>query len=216
MQILIRHLSQWAYKAKYSPILKGRAKRMEIFRDLVKPPSGAKILDMGGSPMVWNLIDHVYQVTMVNLPGFNDLSVKDPRYHFVEGDACKLEDIFADQSFDLVFSNSVIEHVGDEKQQAAFAREVHRLAPAHWIQTPSDRFPLEVHTGVPFYFKLPGSVRNRLHRSWEKKLPVWYDMISNTRVLNHAQMSSLFPGSACYRERFLLMEKSYAFYKPIS
>ncbi|EMI17751.1 Methyltransferase type 11 [Rhodopirellula maiorica SM1] len=216
MQTLLRHLSGWAYTHN-SPVLKGRAKRMRAFQDRVKPPEQANILDLGGSPLVWKLIPHDYRVTLVNLPGFNDPDAEaDPRYQFIDGDACDLSELFEDQSFDIVFSNSVIEHVGDEPRQAAFAAEVHRLASSHWIQTPSDRFPLEVHTGVPFYWKLPAAMRNRLHRSWQKKLPEWYDMIRETRVLSCERMKSLFPDSQCYREQFAMLEKSYAFYRPFT
>jgi len=54
-------------------------------------------------------------------------------------------------SFDAVYSNSTIEHVGDESRQALFAAAVRRLAPAYWVQTPSSHFPIEIHTGVSLY-----------------------------------------------------------------
>ncbi len=187
---------------------------MQAFQKLVQPKPHARIVDLGGSPTIWNLIPHDYEITMVNLPGCHDEPDGEGTFHFVDGDACDLSEVFADQSFDVVFSNSVIEHVGDESRQAAFAEEVHRLAPAHWIQTPSDRFPLEVHTGVLCYWRLPAPLRDRLHQSWETKLPEWYEMIRETRVLTHQQMATLFPHSETFCERFLGLEKSYALYQP--
>jgi hypothetical protein len=45
----------------------------------------------------------------------------------IEANATDLGDRFADQSFDIVFSNSVTKPVGDESQQRAVARkDMHR------------------------------------------------------------------------------------------
>jgi predicted SAM-dependent methyltransferase len=197
-------------------VLRGRAKRMRDFQRLVAPPSKARIVDLGGSPLNWRLIEHDWHVTMVNLPGFNDASQSEPWFDLVDGDACDLTSQFEDQSFDVVFSNSTIEHVGDEEKQKQFAAEVHRLAPSHWIQTPSSRCPIEVHTGVPLYWQLPNTFRRRLHASWKRKLPGWFRMIEETRVLTRKQMQSLFPESRQYTERIGFIEKSYAYYRSTS
>src|ERR1017187_2845994 len=56
---------------------------------------------------------------------------------------------FRDAAFDVVFSNSVIEHVGDAQSQRAFAREVARVGRAYWVQTPNRWFPVEQHLLTP-------------------------------------------------------------------
>jgi hypothetical protein len=132
----------------------------------------------------------------------------------VEGDACDLGSVFADGTFDIVFSNSVVEHVGDHERRAAFAREVRRLGRAYWVQTPSDRFPIEAHTGVPYYFRLPEFARKALERRWHQKLPAWTDFIRGTCVVSRGEMLDLFPGAELYVEKKLLLEKSYACYLP--
>src|SRR5262249_10656580 len=148
---------------------------------------------LGGSEMVWHLIEHDYQVTLVNLPGLNP-PVSDPsRFHSVQADACQLGGIFDNGSFDAAFSNSTIEHVGGEDRQALFAAEVRRLAPAYWVQTPSSRCLVEVHTGVPLFWSLPAGVREGLKRRWARKLPVWSEMIQETRILTLERMKELFP-----------------------
>jgi hypothetical protein len=183
--------------------------------DLVKLPEGARIIDLGGTSYNWELAESPFKITLVNLPGpFTDSYKNDSRFTYVWNDACELGSVFEDNSFDFVFSNSTIEHVGDESRQAAFAREVHRLAPAHWVQTPSDRFPVEAHCLIPFYWNLPRSVRDRLMARWKRKLPAWSEMMSETCVLSRKRMIELFPDSQFFLEYVMGMEKSYAFYKP--
>jgi hypothetical protein len=177
-------------------------------------PERARIVDLGGDEYYWHFFDHDFHVTIVNLPG----TVRQPsdpcRYKLIEADACNLKDRFADGSFDAVFSNSVIEHVGDESQQAKFAVEVRRLAPAYWVQTPSTQFPYEVHTGIPFYWNLPTSARKAILNRWERHVPAWVEMVRGTRVLSRRRMSELFPDAQVKVERFFGLEKSYSFYRP--
>lgn len=192
-----------------------RSKRMQHMFGLVGLPRGARIVDVGGSPAIWEEIDRDFEITLVNLPGSNPPESRSPRFTYVEHDACDLAGIFEDQSFDFAFSNSTIEHVGDESRQEQFAREVRRLGRSYWVQTPSNRFPLEVHTWIPFYFSLPSTSRDRLKRRWDRKFPVWSGMIEETRVLSRRRMAALFPGARCFIERLLGLEKSYSFYMPL-
>ena len=214
LQHLLLSLNQWAYRGD-TFVRKWRAARMAAMVRLVKPPGGARIIDLGGTEYNWRLFDHDFHVTLVNLPGTGSPVSDSSRFYRVEGSACDLEGIFNNQSFDVCFSNSTIEHVGDEDCQAKFAREAVRLAPAYWIQTPSDRCPVEVHTGLPLYWQLPGFVKSRLHLKWRRKLPAWYAMIEQTRVLSRRRMLELFPSANIYVERRLGLEKSYAAYRPL-
>jgi hypothetical protein len=216
MQILVRKLSGHLFRHEKSLVYRWRSSRMRAFLRLMNIPSGARIVDLGGSEMVWKLIEHDFHVTLVNLPGFNPEITDPSRYTRIEHDACDVRGILEDNSFDVVFSNSTIEHVGDESRQADFAREARRLAPAYWIQTPSDKFPIEIHTGVPFYFKLSEKRRRKLLDKWHRTLPVWADMIEATRVLSRGRMQELFPDGQVYIERKFGLEKSYTFYRPCS
>ena len=192
-----------------------RQERMRAMLDLVGPPPRARIIDLGGTEEHWKLIDHDFHVTLVNLPDFNPRVPSDPgRYAVVEGDACDLRGAFADNSFDFVFSNSVIEHVGAEAKQEAFASEARRLAPSYWVQTPSRRSVVEPHTGIPLYWDLPSPVRERILSNWHKQFPGWVDMLRETRVLTRERMRELFPGSELFVERVYGLEKSYTCYRP--
>ena len=67
---------------------------------------------------------------------------------------------------------------------------------------------------MPFYWYYPQSLRDRLIARWARRMPVWSVFMRDTRVLSRQRMAQLFPESTLFVERFLGMEKSYAFYKP--
>lgn len=188
-----------------------RRKRMEMFTCFladcgIKNP---RILDLGGQPEIWENMMQPVEITIINLPGIvveKDVSIHEITY--IEGDACNV-DQYKDNSFDIVFSNSVIEHVGDVSKQQDFAKEVHRLAQYFWIQTPSKYFPLEAHCGMPFWWYWPKSLRQRIIKRWSKKLPAWTEMVEGTTVLSREQMEELFPSAIIKTERTFGFVKSY-------
>jgi len=129
---------------------------MRAFLQLMQPQPGARVIDLGGTPSNWELIPHQLLVTLVNLPGDQVFRTSLPDgMKAVAGDATNLRHVFADNSFDIVFSNTLLEHLGDLPRQASFASEVLRLAPAYWMQTPGTWFPIEPHTGTPYFWHLP-------------------------------------------------------------
>ncbi len=65
---------------------------------------------------------------------------------YVVADGCHLP--FADDAFDMVVSNAVIEHVGDADRQRLFVAEHLRTARNVVITTPNRWFPVESHTQV--------------------------------------------------------------------
>lgn len=140
-----RALRKWAYEHD-SIVARGRRQRMLDMLRLTNVPKDARILDLGGTEYMWMLFPHNHHVTLLNLPGSFRSPKNDSCFQYVEGNACDLREQFDAGVFDLVFSNSVIEHVGPEPQQAQFAAEVRRLGRAYWVQTPSIRFPIEPHS----------------------------------------------------------------------
>ena len=199
--------------SRTSLIKQWRRQRLLDFVDRVRPPQGARIIDLGGTRVLWDLIEHDFKITLVNLPGSSDTPAADARYDYIADDATGLRHRYGDRSFDVAYSNSVIEHVGGGDKQAAFAAEARRLGRGYWVQTPSTRFPIEVHTGLPFYWQYPEWYRRYLLNSWRKTLPGWTADIAGTRVLSRATMQTLFPDAEVYIERKLGFEKSYAFYR---
>jgi len=185
----------------------------------IKP--GTRVLDLGGTPWIWEHVSVPLDITLLNLPGsvssgeFETLrspSLRHHSLHFIDGDACNVAQ-FRDRAFDLVFTNSVIEHVGPPAKQAEFAREVLRLGESYWVQTPSKWFPIEAHSGMPFYWFYPEWLRAALLKSWQKRLPAWWtDYIGTTRVLSRRRMAELFPNGPTRAEYFMGFPKSYVSY----
>jgi 2-polyprenyl-3-methyl-5-hydroxy-6-metoxy-1,4-benzoquinol methylase len=133
-------------------------------------------------------------------------------FSVVRGDATNAPHL-NDGSFDIVFSNSVIEHVGEREKQAAFAKEVRRLAPSYFIQTPSIFFPLEAHTGLPLWWYYPESVRSRIIAHWRRTTPSYAEFVEGTRVLKKRDLRAFFPDAVIEPERVFGMTKSYLLWR---
>jgi len=190
----------------------GAARMREMVRRVGLFP-GARVLDLGGTEYNWSLIEHDYRVTMINERPTKPI-VDTRRHSLVIADACRLEGVIPDGSFDFAFSNSTIEHVGDHDRRRQFADQVLRLAPAYWVQTPSSRFPIECHTGVPFYWQLPTPVKDWFAGNRRRALPEWDLEIQGTTVVRIGELCELFPNGLIYREFKFGFEKSYSMYRP--
>ena len=141
------------------------AARWELVEQAFPDLATMSVLDLGGTVEWWRRAPvRPKEVTVLNLfePGDSD----DPAMLPVTGDACRareaLEAAGAPGSYDVVFSNSLLEHVGGHAQRSALAREVHALAPRHWVQTPYRYFPLEPHWLFPGLQFMPMAARARL------------------------------------------------------
>ena len=117
-----------------------------------------RVLDVGGAPETWDLIPVRPRVTLLNTPRTRE-ELAGAR-EWIAGDGCQLP--FRDGAFDVVFSNSVIEHVGDLERQRRFASAVARVGRAYWVQTPNRWFPVEQHLLTPFVHWLPHAAQRKL------------------------------------------------------
>src|SRR5262245_1233581 len=99
------------------------------------PLADMTVVDLGGTPSWWERAPvRPQHVTIVNLTAPEPAPPWITQY---QADACTFEG-----AFDLVLSNSVLEHVGGHAQRCRFAETVQALAPKHWIQTPYRYFPI--------------------------------------------------------------------------
>lgn len=190
-----------------------RRRRMADLVRLARLRPGTRILDLGGTPALWREVPFSLDITVLNLPGaIKREGEPHHRFSYVAGDACEVHQ-FGDREFDLVFSNSVIEHVGGAARRRAFAREVLRLGRSYWVQTPSKWFPLEAHSGMPFWWFYSPSVRDAFLRRWRDKLPAWTEMVAGTCVLEIDEVRQLFPNAEILVERSFGLPKSYTAYR---
>ena len=198
-----------------------RSRRFEAFAQLVdglkeRRPGPVRILDIGGTVNFWEkrgwaARDDV-ELVLVNLEG------EESPYENIEsrvGDATNLSDL-PDQSFDIVFSNSVIEHLQTYERQAAMAREVRRLASLYWVQTPNFWFPVEPHFLAPGWHWLPVSVRVALLRrrrwGWRGPCPDPAEarsLVREIRLMRGREIRRLFPDAALRPERIGPLVKSF-------
>jgi ubiquinone/menaquinone biosynthesis C-methylase UbiE len=193
-----------------------RKKRMRFFEELLQPHESTKILDVGGSEYNWLLIDIQPEITLLNVStSENKLN---GRFHHVKGDGRKLP--YADKSFDIVYSNSVIEHVGTFEDQLAFAREIARVGKSYFVQTPNKNFFIEPHFIAPFIHFFPKWLRIKLARH----LTLWglmtkpsheavEEMVNSINLLRQKDLKKLFPDAKFKSEKFLGISKSLLAYK---
>jgi 2-polyprenyl-3-methyl-5-hydroxy-6-metoxy-1,4-benzoquinol methylase len=197
---------------------KFRAKRLQEFERLFFSHfSGVEkieILDVGGAAYFWQtstLLSHPgIRITLLN---FQLEETSHPALHSVQGDATNMRE-FKNGTFDLVFSNSVIEHLYTLEQQQKMASEILRVGKSYFIQTPNSYFPIEAHYALPFaqyypngflYFILTKTKFSRL-KKWSSAEASQY--IAEIRLLNAKEMKTLFPGASLLKEKVLGLTKS--------
>jgi len=196
-----------------------RRARFAIFKSMINEVIAEKgccrILDVGGTPKFWQtwgeILPKSVSITVSNLHG--DFPANTGQLTFHTADACQMP--YDDNSFDLVHSNSVIEHVGAWSRQASMAREIQRVAPRYFVQTPNYWFPVEPHARTLFFHWLPEPMRASLllkqDRGFLKKAPDIgraTELYQSAILLDIRQMKFLFPRAEVRREKFYGLTKS--------
>lgn len=195
-----------------------RRKRWRRFLRTIQPDAADVILDVGGYPRFWLFFEPVgSRIDIVNIDRIDWDPDQAPEHniHTFKGDGCDLP--YADGSYDIIFSNSVIEHLGTWQNQQRFAAEAVRVGGSLWIQTPAREFFFEPHYMTPFIHWFPKKTRRRLLRNFT----LWgllirpddqsvEESLREHRQLRYEEMQELFPDCTIYKEKFLfLFTKSY-------
>ena len=193
-----------------------RSKRLNLFKGFVAGlPKPLKILDIGGTPEFWKnagLDAADAEITLLNLALVEtDL----PNAIIMAGDATDLS-VFPDNSFDIAFSNSVIEHLFSFQNQQKMASEALRVSKYHFIQTPNYWFPIEPHWVFPCFQYLPAIIRTVLTRNFNlghlKKSASWAQakrQVEEIQLLGKSEMKMLFPSSKIWEEKLFSLTKSF-------
>lgn len=190
-----------------------RTRRWRLLLDRFPDLDTMDVLDLGGTVESWAVAPaRPAHLTIVNLEVPGDPVL--PHTELVAGDVCALDPSVASRSWDLVFSNSVIEHLGGHERRVAFAASVRSLAPHHWVQTPNRWFPIEPHFLAPGLQFLPVAARAEVIARWP--LNKWRPADRRTAVqaalelelIGRTELAYHFPGSEIVGERLGPFTKS--------
>ena len=195
-----------------------RRKRLDLFRRSLSPGPEDVLLDVGGYPVFWTVHPPMAgRIDTLNLhaASFDPASFPNHRIRPLEGDGRALP--FEDGSYDIAFSNSVIEHVGSWEDQKSFAAELCRVGKRVWCQTPALECPIEPHFLAPFVHWMPRQwrpfvVRYFTPRGWASKgsKESIQEMVDWTRLISKREMAELFPDCRILVEYLVpLVPKSY-------
>ncbi|MFJ3905517.1 class I SAM-dependent methyltransferase [Streptomyces sp. NPDC090025] len=190
-----------------------RAARWERFRSCFPRIEEMRVVDLGGTAENWLRSPHrPRHLHLVNLEA-HPAELPD----WITAEVADVTDPGIPDSlgtFDLVVSNSTIEHVGGPSQRRRFVTAIEKLAPRHWVQTPYRYFPVEPHFVAPGFQFLPLAAQVKLIRHW----PLTHsrpgtpeeamDAVVNIELLTRAEMSYLFPRSVILSERVAGLTKS--------
>ena len=192
-----------------------RGRRWDLFLRRFPDVAGMRVLDLGGTAGAWAAAKaHPRHVTLLNMA--DQPPAGEGWITQVRGDACDPPPEVTRQRFDLVYSNSTIEHLGGHARRAAFAEVVHAAAEHHWVQTPNRYFPVEPHWLFPGFQFLPVPARAFVSRNWPLG---WYSRpggekaavvegVLEIELLGATEMRQYFPQSEIVAERLLGLTKS--------
>jgi len=194
-----------------------------LIADIAARNGAVRILDLGGSVEYWRRVGLDFlretsaHVTVLNHIA-EELKAADSDaslFATAVGDACDLS-AFPAKSFDLVHSNSVIEHVGNWSRMKAFGQEARRVGQSYYVQTPNFWFPIDPHYyRAPLIHWMPRPWQARLLHSFPiahagriGSLDAAYDVLDTTQLIDAQQFAFIFPDAKLYRERLLGLTKS--------
>jgi hypothetical protein len=188
-----------------------RTERMHLLWERFGLTTDTRVLDVGGTGYNWSLLPERPRVVVLNL-WVPDASSREGLTWLV-GDGLRLP--FRDEEFDVVFSNSVIEHLSTAENQRVFAEECRRVGRRYYVQTPNRYFPIDPHFATPFFHWLPSGLQRRLLRRFtlwgvmtKPSLELQDHKLRTIRLLDPSVMRRLFPEAEIWRERLLGLTKS--------
>jgi hypothetical protein len=212
-----RDANSWAFKL--------RNQRLDLFKNLLRQvdaDDSIRILDIGGREEFWKssgILDDIpdLEVTLLNVD-IDQMKLCNLNLKTVIGDARAMPE-FHDQEFDIVFSNSVIEHVGNANDKRRMSEEIRRVGKRYFIQTPNRFFPIEPHFVFPCFQFLPLQLQVWLIMNFKLG---WYSkindrklarkLVSRITLLSRKEFGELFPGANMYDEKIFILTKSFIAY----
>jgi hypothetical protein len=192
---------------------RARAKRFQTLLARFPDFQEMSVLDVGGDVRDWKSHPDARPAHVTILSdGAEMLKEPEPWMTPLHADACDPGALPA--GFDLIYSNSVIEHVGGPYRRRQFAENILRASPHYWIQTPYRYFVLEPHVVFPGFQFLPLAIQARIAKRWPLALPhtkpefdpIGYCLAHD--LLSKTELRSLFPAADILHERIGGLTKS--------
>lgn len=215
--LMVKH---YPYTNSKSLPFKFRQKRFvkikELIEGIIHNKGSCRIIDIGGVEIYWDISegftdDDRIQIDLLNI---NTMRSTKPNFRTLKGSAADLEGV-SDMSYDMVHSNSVVEHVGSWSHMQKMAKNVRRLAPIYYVQTPYFWFPYEPHFRFPIFHWLPEQIRYRLLLNLDlgfggkrKDVDSAMRAVQSSNMLDKRQVCCLFPDAKITFERVLFLPKS--------
>jgi hypothetical protein len=176
-----------------------RRHKLALFMETMQPDPETRVVDVGvgdtgfgtepGVASSHNFFEALYpwpaQITAVSDVPLPNFAREFPLVQCVTASGTELP--FEDDSFDVAFSNAVVEHVGGRDQQRKFVAELCRVAPRVFLSTPNRWFPVETHTLLPFLHWLPRGAADRAFDALGK------DNWERVELLAKRELLALFP-----------------------
>jgi SAM-dependent methyltransferase len=176
--------------------MRSRERKLQLFLDLLQPGPETTVVDVGvtdapfGAGSTDNFFEALYpwpeRITGVGHTELERFAAAFPQVRAVRADGRDLP--FRNAEFDIGFSNAVVEHVaGGRDGQRQFVHELCRVSRRVFVTTPNRRFPIEVHTLLPFVHWLPARARRRVLGKLRRA------DVEGLRPLSPREFRSLFP-----------------------
>jgi SAM-dependent methyltransferase len=176
---------------------KARIEMYEIFLREVSPTPESTILDVGVSVThdertEENILEKLYpysnRITMLGIHDGTSLEkhYSGARYIRYQGDSVFP---FSDNEFDICYCHAVLEHVGEEKIQQQFIRELLRVGRKLFLTTPNRAYPIDFHKMLPLLHWLPMKTYRRIIAVTGDK---FYSQNENLNLLYKSDLRRLF------------------------
>jgi SAM-dependent methyltransferase len=175
---------------------RSREKKYRLLLQLLRPEADTRILNVGATGTTTGLREqfegsygHLNRV-IGGGPSFeeaDDYRKSFPGVTSLVFDGCALP--FTDKSFDIVYSNAVLEHLPGPDAVVRFAREVQRVGRGWFVTTPNFWYPVDPHYHLPLVQLLPADAQRKLVTALGKTP---YDHL---RLLRKRELQKLFPTS---------------------
>ena len=176
-----------------------RRRKLALFLETIRPGPETRVVDVGvgdtpfgtepGVAATHNFFEALYpwpdRITAVSDVPLRNFAQAFPSIRTVVANGLELP--FADDEFDIAFSNAVVEHVGAREEQRRFVAELCRVAPRVFVSTPNRWFPVETHTLVPFVHWLPRRHADRAMHALRREN---WDQVE---LLSKSELLALFP-----------------------